>query len=111
MQNDKAAAEVELQQTLTAWRDDARAQAQSALDELPQLVAKYNIAAEDEDKLQDVVVQLQAFIEELDKTTENSYLAGAQERSQRYVKELQAQLGSAETPSAKTWSSASHHPL
>lgn len=92
LQNDKAAAEVELRQTLTAWRDDARAKAQNALDEVPQLVAKYNIAAEDEAKLHDVVVQLQAFIEELDSTTENSYLAGAEERSQRYVRELQAKL-------------------
>lgn len=91
VQNDKAAAEVELQQTLTNWRDDARAQAQNALDELPQLVAKYNIA-DDEVKLHDVVVQLQAFIDELDITTENSYLANAQERSKRYVRELQARL-------------------
>lgn len=92
VQNDKAAAEVELQQTLAAWRDTARAKAKSALDEIPQLVAKYNIAAEDESKLHDVVVQLQAFILELDSTTENNYLAGAQERSQRYVKELEVQM-------------------
>jgi hypothetical protein len=94
VQNDKAAAEVELQQTLRNWRDDARGQAQRALDELPQLVAKYNIAAEDEAKLHDVVVQLQAFIEELEQTTEINYLAGAQERSQRYVKEFHAKLAS-----------------
>lgn len=92
LQNHKAAAEIELQQTLSQWRDDAQAHAQNALDELPQLVARYNISPEDEAKLHDVVVRLQAFVEELDNATENTYLASAQERSERYVKELRVRL-------------------
>ena len=107
IQNDKAAAEVELHQILNNWRDDARAQAQGALDELPQLVAKYGIVAEDEAKLHYVVVQLQAFIEELDKTTENSYLASAHERSQRYVKELQAEIEKRTSPKPSSGKSSS----
>ena len=92
LQNDKAAAEIELQQTLTTWRDDARATAQTALDQLPGLLDKYNVAAADRDKVQDAVTQLQAFILELEAMTEHSYLAAAQTRSERYVQELQTTL-------------------
>ena len=92
LQNDKAAAEIELQQVLSGWRDAAHATAQAALDELPALLDKYNVAAADRDKIQDAVTQLQAFILELDAMTEHSYLVAAQTRSERYVKELHAQL-------------------
>ena len=92
LQNDKAAAEIELQQVLSGWRDAARATAQAALDDLPALLDKYNVAAADRDKIQDAVTQLQAFILELDAMTEHSYLVAAQSRSERYVKELHAGL-------------------
>lgn len=92
LQNDKAAAEIELQQVLSVWRDAARATAQTALDEIPDLLDKYNVAASDRDKIQDAVVQLQAFILELEAMTEHSYLAAVQSRSERYVQELRARL-------------------
>lgn len=98
LQNDKAAAEIELQQTLTAWRVDARATAQIALDELPDLLDKYNVAAADRDKVQDAVTRLQAFILELEAMTEQSYLAAAQSRSERYVQELRAKLETLKPP-------------
>lgn len=92
LQNDKAAAEIELQQVLSGWRDTARATAQSALDELPDLLSKYNVADDDRDKIQDAVLRLQAFILELEAMTEHTYLAAAQSRGDRYVQELRAQL-------------------
>lgn len=92
LQNDKAAAEIEMQQVLSGWRDAARATAQTALDELPNLLDKYNVAAADRDKVQDAVLQLQAFMLELDAMTEHSYLVAAQSRSERYVQELRTRL-------------------
>lgn len=98
LQNDKAAAEIELQQLLSGWRNAARATAQAALDELPDLLDKYNVAATDRDKIQDAVTQLQAFLLELEAVTEHSYLAAAQARSERYVQELRAQLETLKPP-------------
>lgn len=92
LQNDKAAAEIELQQVLSGWRDAAQATAQTALDELPHLFDKYNVADADRDKVQDTVAQLQAFIAELNAMTEQSYMVAAQTRSEHFVKELRAQL-------------------
>lgn len=92
LQNDKAAAEIELQQVLSGWRDAARATAQTALDELPDLLDKYNVAVADRGKVQDAVTQLQAFILELEAMTEHNYLAAVQSRGERYVKELHAQV-------------------
>lgn len=92
LQNDKAAAEIELQQVLSGWRDAARATAQAALDELPDLLDRYNVADDDRDKIQDAVVHLQAFIAELDAMTEHNYLIAAQARSERYVQDLRAKL-------------------
>jgi hypothetical protein len=92
LQNDKAAAEIELQQVLSGWREAARQTAQSGLADLPDLLDKYNVAAADRDKIQDAVTRLQAFVLELDTMTEHSYLATVQSRSERYVQELRAQL-------------------
>jgi hypothetical protein len=98
LQNDKAAAEIELQQVLSGWRDAARTAAQHALDELPDLLDKYNVAAADRGKIQDAVTRLQAFILELDDMAEHSYLAAAQSRGERYVQELRAQLETLKPP-------------
>jgi len=86
LQNAKADAELELEEMLSFWREEARTRTQDALDRLPQDLAAMKLPGEE---LQESLAQpLKAFTSCLDDENEVAHMASFPERANKLIDEL-----------------------
>ncbi|MGA7937121.1 MAG: hypothetical protein WCA35_26455, partial [Kovacikia sp.] len=90
LQNTKVSAELDLEQSLSNWREDARRIAQEALDRLPQDLANQNLPA---NELQTTLgASLSEFIASLEAATSVAHIAALPEQARYKVRELENEI-------------------